>query len=201
MASLAISVRRSKRNERIVGARVDHFAAHTLFDQRAQALGDVQNQVLLRADRSGPMVPVSCPPWPGSSTMRPTFRPSTRIIDRSPEEFRLAGKRRFDGSRAGGDGRCERRARRLGNRRGERRVITGATGLASTALRGLAIGANGSGGRCNSDGYGGGGGVLRDRSSGGAAGRLPEARLGWRTGQRNRGRRRKFAVLDGLRRG
>src|SRR5581483_6816357 len=40
---------------------------------------------------SGPIVPVSWPPWPASRTMRPTFRPRTRIMERSPVELLLAG--------------------------------------------------------------------------------------------------------------
>ena len=44
----------------------------------------------------GPMVPVSCPPWPGSITILPIFKPRARISDRSPlavgEASRTSGK-------------------------------------------------------------------------------------------------------------
>src|SRR5713226_7357650 len=42
------------------------------------------------------MVPVSCPPWPGSITILPIFNPRARISDRSPlavgEASRTSGK-------------------------------------------------------------------------------------------------------------
>src|SRR5258707_153035 len=36
------------------------------------------------------MVPVSCPPWPASTTILPIFRPSARIRERSPAELGAA---------------------------------------------------------------------------------------------------------------
>src|SRR5713226_422091 len=42
------------------------------------------------------MVPVSCPPWPGSITILPIFKPRARISDRSPlavgDASRTSGK-------------------------------------------------------------------------------------------------------------
>src|ERR1700678_1212034 len=35
------------------------------------------------------MVPVSCPPWPGSMTMRPIFRPSARVKECCPSRVGL----------------------------------------------------------------------------------------------------------------
>src|ERR1700685_749891 len=35
------------------------------------------------------MVPVSCPPWPGSMTMRPIFRPSARVRECCPSRVGL----------------------------------------------------------------------------------------------------------------
>src|SRR5579862_7377046 len=77
---------------------------------------------------SGPTVPVSWPPCPGSRTIRPTFRPSTRIIDRPPAELRFAGSA-VSGTETGtADG--------AGDRGALSRVVIGAGGGAPIELLG-----------------------------------------------------------------
>src|SRR6266576_905496 len=73
---------RLERDESVIAAGVNHGGAEASLQQLARRPPYSTSSFSSRP--CGPMVPVSCPPCPGSITILPIFNPRARINERSP---------------------------------------------------------------------------------------------------------------------
>jgi len=80
-----------QRDEGVILPRINHFRAHRV----SSSLPKRRPTSSTRSFSSrpfGPIVPVSWPPWPGSITILPIFKPRARIKERSPLAVGLASR-------------------------------------------------------------------------------------------------------------